>query len=480
MVIFAILTLSACPALAEDTVRRSTAFTEPETVGRKAEEPQLRVFSKNPLARTQFMVYSRELQTRFRHLLGLYDPDDWTVRLNVFVYGSPNDVHSGSDIQTTGEFDPANRFFLRMNVKLHDRFDDATYREALVRLLLTEQMLAPYVSQPDRFEDTAIRPPDWLVHGFDHTLRHRELGKPSYFFSGFLHNDQLMKVEQIITPNRADGLTPSSLELFRASSAILVGALCGQKNGGESMRGLLHDLGLDPECDATVLIRKHFPSVRETTQGIDKWWALELATLAQQQSFEYYTPEKTEEMLRRALSVSFKEKTAEEKMADQLKPTTLFEQIREKASRIGKSGREEGEFEGTIIDYRQFLGRSDAPEEIVNRLQMLHQLRVRAFPLYTPLIDQYAGIWQRLLEGKTEGIDDELRRLHGIWTRIGQTLERTKDYLNYYEATRFPQRSDAFDSYLEFKEKMNSQSLPPRTDRISTHLDHIEAIRGGR
>ena len=470
IVIIAILFLAILsPSADEAKVSRVSGLSAKETIGRKAEEGQIKVFSKYPHIKSKFDVYSREIRTQFRNLLGLYDSDEWKIPLKIHLYGTGNDVHSGNDIITKIVQYESNPFALQLQVKVHNRFREETYRLAFVRALILEQMLDGFAENPDAFQAGELVAPDWLVYGFDQILRHRELGKPSYFYSGFAKSGQLLKISEIVKPNQTKGLNPMSLELFRASSSILVAMLCEQKDGGESIRGLLGDLSKEPSTNAEILIRKNFPGLRATGKGIEKWWALQLATLSQKQSFEYFSPEETEEHLVKNLELYF----PAGKVAANPKKSRFFNRMRKKA------GKEEmievPEYRGTLADFETYLSRPDAKQVLANRYSSLVGLKLRAFPLYQQVIDRYLVVCESLLANKTRNVKEELAELESMRLKIGDSMAKTRDYLNYYEATRAPKKSDAFDNFLKFKEEMKSGSvLPKRSDAISEFIDEFE------
>lgn len=457
---------------------RSREVDRVETIGRRAEEQQIKVYSKSPQIKAHFTHYSRNLRGQFRQTLGLYKNDDWRVHYRIFLYGTGDDVHSGPDILTSAEVNAGNRFAIKISVKIHDRFEEQSYRLALIKMLLVEQMLEAWMENPNELTNLELKAPDWMIHGFDHNLRHKELGRPSYYYSGFLKSGKLMKVDEIMEPGKARGLNPLSLEVFRASSAVLVGALCDQKDGGESIRGMLQDIAVEPEYDPKSLIRKHFPGFRETGEGIDKWWSLQLATMAQQQSFEYFSPEHTEEMLVEALKVEFPAVEVPSARARKTNPS-FMDRLKGKVSdSIAGKNESKPAFSGSISQYRQFLDRGDKANQMIRHRQAsLKALNIKAFPLYRNVIGRYTNVCEKLLQRDFAGVDKELADLESLRKGIQSSLEKSRDYLNYYEATRSPKRSDAFDSYLKFKESIKNKPLPPRTDPIATFMDSVESQR---
>jgi hypothetical protein len=53
-------------------------------------------------------------------------------------------------------------------------------------------------------------------------------------------------------------------------------------------------------------------------------------------------------------------------------------------------------------------------------------------------------------------------------------MTQTSDYLNFFEATRAPKRSEAFDDYSKMRRALEEKPLPRRNDRITRYLDYLE------
>ena len=87
-------------------------------------------------------------------------------------------------------------------------------------------------------------------------------------------------------------------------STGLVYSLHRQRAGRHSMRELIVNLGrLDME--PRQILSRYFPGFRESKDAIDKWWALEMALLAQGSAFEYYNADETEMRLAELLEITF-------------------------------------------------------------------------------------------------------------------------------------------------------------------------------
>jgi hypothetical protein len=59
--------------------------------------------------------------------------------------------------------------------------------------------------------------------------------------------------------------------------------------------------------------------------------------------------------------------------------------------------------------------------------------------------------------------------------QIRAVMARVTDFMNYHEATQVRERSGDFESYERTLKELRSKKPPPRDDRISKHLDAIEA-----
>ncbi len=459
------------------------ATSESEVIGRSATEAQLYVWAEHLPLKMRFAVYIRTLQTDFRHALGLYDSDDWEVKLKVHLHGDGRAVHSGDDVMIGGEAHADQRFSLQMDVKIHDRFEMSDFRAQILRLLLIEQMLQAYLEQPENFKTSKFEPPAWLIHGFDQYLHHRRLGKPSYFYDGFIESNQLLKVDEILQLENVDQLTPTSLALFRASSAVLVGALCEQRDGGASLRALLQELAIAPDSNCSVLFRKHFPALRETGGGIEKWWALQLASVSQQQSFEYLSPEETEKMIDQAMTVRFsaqESRSAEDnepelpqshKAGRQLLDRFKAKRQERKQNRIPE--REAVDFQGHVSEYRKYTGLPNWQKKVQGCATNASLLEIKAFPLYRKLLRRYSAVCNKIAAGDLATVDAELAQLHQRRQQISASLSSTRDYLNHFEATRSPKLSDAFDSYFRFIETPSVNPSQPG-DAIHRAMDRVE------
>ncbi len=424
-----------------------------------------------------FSTFANELREDFRWLLFRLNPNApvarnvWTVPIEVALWGEVTDVHKGDYLIVRVQVRPDQRFIIRLEVKLHDAFDESAFRLRMLEALLIEQIIAPYAMSPGDFALDRVEVPDWILHGFDQLISHRRGGSPSAFYRGFLTSGQMLKPDDIVALKGAASLDPVNYAIFRASASAMLEALLDQPEGDAGMRSLLADLGRPGAPALGVLLRQHFEAVRDLGEGLDKWWALEVASLGQRQGFEFLDRRETERLLTEAITLRF-EGEAETVAVGKPVKRGFFEFGKTKSEQPVDSA---GPFVGTIGQYQDYLHRADSKEKLTAAFDRLQHLKRSGFPLYRPVFSAYEGVISRLVNGDLREIAAELQSIEEMRTKIRETLVRTEDYLNYFEATRAPQRSAVFDEYMQIRKSLERKPAPQRNDRISKYLDALEA-----
>ncbi len=437
---------------------------------------QVRVTGADSLTRVQFTSFIEAYREDFRWLLFKLrinesaDRKRWDLPIEVALWGSPRDVHAGEAARTTVEVRPDSSFLIRVDVKLHDRFDEAGFRRELTKAFLIEQMVAPFARTPDAFQAVAIEPPAWMIDGFDNLIAHRRRGSPSAYYRGFFEKGQILKPEQLLAMRDVAALDPVNLEIYRASASAFIEVLLAQDEGDVGLRGLLGDLLVTPPRPFDSLLRQHFPAFREMEQGMEKWWALELVALSEQQGFEYLGWRKTGQLLDEAIALKFE-------------ATPVAVPVEEKGKRgirelLGGKGatppaaREA--FAGTIADFPGYLDRPEAKAALAVVNDRIQILKRGGFPLYRPVFAAYEACLAKLAARETKDLAAEFASIAEMRAKIVETLTRAEDVMNHFEATRAPQRSGAFDGYFQTRRLQQERPRPVRTDAISRHLDALE------
>lgn len=462
--------VTSSAGLGESSARSSVVELHTKEWG---EDYQVRVSGGLPRTRVTFHSFCHDYRDDFRWLLHWVRSERkrWSVPIEVALWGEMSDVHKGDAILTRVQVRPDQRFLIRVEVKLHDAFEESEFRLKLIEALLIEQVIAPYAMSPGDFVLEKVEVPEWMVHGFDQLILHRRSGSPSAFYRGFLTSGQMLKPDKIMAIKNVAELDAVDYAIFRASASAMIEALIDQPEGGAAMSSLLGDLGRAGRAPLDVLLRQHFPAVRELGEGLDKWWALEVASLGQRQSFEFLGREETERILTEALTLRFEGVPESAPVATPVK-RGLF--TFGKPSSEAPPAESSGPFVGTIDQYQSYLSRAGVKEQLTQAFEKLQHLKRSGFPLYRPVFTGYERAIVKLAKGDLSGLDAELASYEEMRTKIGETLIRTEDYLNYFEATRAPQRSEAFEEYMSLRKSLEEDDAPQRNDRISRHLDALE------
>ncbi len=438
----------------------------------------LRVEAPVLAVRNSFYFFCKDLSLEFRNILGMR-PADWDIPIHVSVQGDDRDKVFGNYLATKIRVAMDDSLSIWVYVKLHDQFDEDTFAREFVRALLLEQMIARYKDQSADLPGK-IKAPDWMVHGFSQLIAHRRNGRPSAFFAGYIKSGQLLSVKEIFARKNPDSLNSLSLAAYDASATALVDALRTQEGGKDALIAVIRDLPTTTPDKMASLIRQHFPALREVGNGLEKWWALQIATMGRQQTLEFFDSEETNRLIGEALKVSI---AAKKDQANKGTPKEGKKSFK-KRFKLGRGKKEESKtkppsavgFEGTLDQYLLYRKHPDWKESLGRNYVLVQQLKARGFPLYRPLLDRYEKVIISIIKNQLNGLEKEFATLAEMRERIRSTMEATNDYLNLYEAASAPEKSDAFDSYIRMRQSLDRAPPPKRNDRISQYLDAIEKM----
>ncbi|MEM7146069.1 MAG: hypothetical protein AAF591_13105 [Verrucomicrobiota bacterium] len=415
-----------------------------------------RRFSVSPSR--QFVIYGTDSETRMalsasaegikRELLKLLRlGDEWQYEVVIQVDESesltpPARYVAGRVMPVDGGY----RF--QLDVKLANGYTRREFNRELIRLLLLEEILSSHAGPEAIMKQSRILP-TWLHHGATELVRYREEGTPSELFSGLLGSKKILEVQDILTgdPAAMDSISQSAYE---ASSAAFVKALLEQDSGAQRLVRTMREFPRY-EGDVRPLLLEFFPALSKSSSSMEKWWALEVASMAQPTAIDFLSVEETQRQLDEALTVRVKDEEAGGERE------ILLADVRE----LGKAG-----------DVRRLLG----PNKV-----MLLRLSYRCFPLYRSIVDDYREVLERLLQYKSLGVAGRMEKIGEARANLDAALENVDDYLNWYEAARLSTKSGAFEDYKRVAEELRREE-PARGDRISRYLDGAEArlSRGGQ
>ncbi len=312
-------------------------------------------------------------------------------------------------------------------------------RKQVVRAVLLE--IAYRDRPPIRGGQLYLEAPWWLVDGAIEIFRRRDLNVDSELFRRLVENNKMPPIADFLTL-RAGGLGATAEAIDSACAMGLVQALIEQPNGRANLARLVRrwpETGGDP----VAALKRDFPSLTEGGASLQKWWTLNLARFAAADRYRGLTVEETEK---------------------QLIPLLQIELATDEAGTKKTFG---------IGEYAQFIRLPAARAAMAARQKEMVALSAQANPLFRPIIADYDEVFSLLARGKTRRISERLEEIEEFRGNVLHRMDQIADYLNWYEATQFGTRTNAFDSYLKAANEI-SRDEARRSDPIARYLDILE------
>lgn len=434
---------------------------------------QFVIHGKDGHTRGVFCVFCEDVKDE---LLGLLEqPDRWRSPIVLQLSGHTTAIGGDNLIRPKIFRLAGGGFRLQADVEISDSFTAQLLREEVIRLLLAEFILRSHPTVDLKGRGSLL--PEWLRVGVAEAIEYRRQGRPPELFSTILRSGKIISVTDIIFADRQE-TNSISREIYKASCCCLILALVGQEAGSMKMGRMISDLAVF-RGSPKALLEKHFPGIDGSKNSLEKWWALELATMAQPTVKDILDPLESERALENSLRVRYVEWQV------RTKPARVFRNRPKNIWSILKSRKKvdvEGEkampfnadfIEVDIADYRQFINHPERTKLLADIEVKLLQLSYRAFPLHRRMIQEYQVILTQLAKGKTAGIDGTLAKLAAARIDLARLTGEATNYMNWYEATQVNRRSGAFTAYKKVFEDLD-RPLPPRRDGLSEYLDDLD------
>lgn len=167
-------------------------------------------------------------------------------------------------------------FHLQMTITESAGLKLSELRRETVRILLAERIVRGHdkLTKP---EDRLMLP-DWLFTGVIQAMDYRAAARPTAMFAAIFKSGKIYGIEEIIetSPAKMDNLSRS---IYETSCAALVMALVDQPTGGQRFNQFLSSLAVDPRSERELLDAA-YPKFTATASSLNKWWALQMATLS--------------------------------------------------------------------------------------------------------------------------------------------------------------------------------------------------------
>ncbi len=429
-----------------------------------------------------FQELARGIHDQFLRLLTSKSADQVTqgaalslpvVPLEIFLVGQTSDLLSGPPARQKLIETPDGNLKVDLYIRLHDQMTDESFRLHLMRAMLLSVAAR---ERPQARERLGHEQPLWLVHGWDELLIHHQNGRPSEKYAQLL-KDGALGDPQWLFETRAEGLAQQAArKRFRIAASAFTDLLLASSNSQETMRQLIAAFSMEPVKRPEPTLNLLFPELRELDGGLEQWWALHVAAMAQQRAHEFLSADATYQILRTVPIIELPEyiwepdaKTKEVGMV-----RSLLRKLNPKAPETEK--RVFAAWQGTLHELPNLTKRPDGVAFLQARITQLQHVRVHGFPLFRPVVEGYEDLLIQTLDGKR--IPDLAARLDGLARMnedIASSVRNAKALLDHYEATKVQKRSDTFDDYFRTNKRLREEISKPRRDRIGKILDEWEA-----
>lgn len=259
----------------------------------------------------QFVVHGNELRTRslfstrcdevagrLRQLLR--DDEAWVLPVVVVLKTPPEANLAGPAVSTSISQIAYGGFHLQITVQLRPDLRPADLDAELMRILLAERILR---NQKEITSKRSRILPEWLLTGITQAMTFRDRSRPSAVFAAIFRSGKIYGIEEILgaSPGELDAL---SRTIYETSCCALVLALLEQPEGPMRFRKFLGSLATDSREDRELL-NFCFPNLALSSSSLNKWWSLQMASLATPGVFEAIGPTETKKELDAALMIRY-------------------------------------------------------------------------------------------------------------------------------------------------------------------------------
>lgn len=198
-------------------------------------------------------------------------------------------------------------FHLQMNICDVPALKLKDIRRETVRILLAERILRGHRTATPPKERLLL--PDWVFTGTLQTLDFRSAERPATMFAAIFKSGKIYGIEEIITasPTEMDSL---SRAIYDTSCGALLMALIDQPDGGKRFNKFLNNLAVNPKPERTLL-DEAFPGFAASSSSLNKWWSLQLASLAKRRVADPLSADETIKALEQALTIRYVAKKAD-------------------------------------------------------------------------------------------------------------------------------------------------------------------------
>jgi len=406
----------------------------------------------------QFVIHGSEVAKRGlvaveaenvkRDLLRLLDAkDEWKTPIVIELFddkGGPRQRRTVvSDLYVTD----GGGFRLQLKVNLARGLDHDQFEHAVLAMLIYEWSLRGRKGNEIAGQRLLVRP--WLVEGLREAVRWRTKKSNRQLYAALFETGGLFDLDAMFSLGERDyqNLDATARTAFRGSAGSLVLALLEQPDGRTAFRDFLGEVAVF-DGEAAILLRKYFPGLNLSKKSLAKWWALQMANMAEAPLTEVLSVSETNKALATALVLHVPDPSG----------MTTPKDISQAAD---------------ILD----LPEGERAEAVRPAQDALVRLSYRCFPSFRPILADYQKILNELVEGKVKNLDERLGELASLRQEMVRKAADGRAYLDWFIITRAHAQSGDFDDYLELRRQLRRKPKH-KNDPVSEYLDQMQDVFG--
>jgi len=237
----------------------------------------------------------------------LHSKESWALPIIVLLNSGESARKADKAVSTIISQLTQGGFHIQVNVNLRQDLNPNDLRKEIIRALLAERILR---NQKEITAKRSLLLPDWLYLGIMEALDYRQRARPSTLFAAIFKSGKIFGIEEIIEASASDIDDALSKSIYQTSCCALVLALLDQPDSGMRMEKFLNSLANDPRTERELL-NQWFPNFASSEASLNKWWALQLATLASPSMAEPLSTQDTLTALEDAITFRYQAKPSE-------------------------------------------------------------------------------------------------------------------------------------------------------------------------
>ncbi len=283
----------------------SVPLTKPKVRSSTSTSGQFIVHGDDLTLRSALSSKCEDIATELRTFL--HDKQPWALPVVVLVNSGEAARKADKPASTVISQLTHGGFHLQVNLNMRPDLRPADLRKEIIRALLAERILRDH---KEIVTQRKLLLPDWLFLGIIEALDYRQRARPSALFAAIFKSGKIFGIEEIIEASASDIDDALSKTIYQTSCCALVLALLDQPDSGLRVGKFLNALASDPRSERELL-NQWFPNFASTEASLNKWWALQLATLASPGMSEPLSPQDTLTALEDAITFRYQAKPSE-------------------------------------------------------------------------------------------------------------------------------------------------------------------------